>query len=60
MKTRCPKVKTWLVTVEIGPQSITKFEVDAPTKKLALLNFRFGEKFAGFNFCNILKIGLRK
>jgi len=47
--------------VEIGPQSITKFEVDAPTKKLALLNFRFDyEKFSGFNFCNVLKIGLRK
>jgi len=61
MKMCCPKVKTWLVTVEIGPQSITKFEVDAPTKKLALLNFRFDyEKFSGFNFCNVLKIGLKK
>ena len=61
MKICCPKVKTWLVTVEIGPTATTKFEVQAPTKRLALLNFRFDyEKFSGYNFCNVLKIGLKK
>ena len=67
MKICCPKVKTWLVTVEIGPAAkigpaaTSKFEVQAPTKRLALLNFRFDyEKFSGYNFCNVLKIGLKK
>lgn len=55
-----PKVKTWLVTVEIGPNSTCKFDVYAPTKRLALLNFRFGQEFAGYNYNNVVKIGLKK
>jgi len=31
-----PKVKTWTVTVESGE----KYEITAPTRYLALLNFR--------------------
>lgn len=54
------KVKTWLVTVEVGPNSIRKIEVDAPTKKLALLNLRFGQEFSGYNFLPIKKIGLKR
>jgi hypothetical protein len=55
-----PKVKTWSVTVGVGPNNTRKFEVDAPTKRLALLNFRFGLEFVGYNYCNVLKIGLKK
>jgi len=33
-----PTVKTWIVTLEDG----SKHEVEAPTKFLAKLNFRYG------------------
>jgi hypothetical protein len=54
------KVKTWLLTVEIGPNSTRKIEVLAPTRRLALLNLRFGEEYRGYNYLPVLKIGLKR
>jgi hypothetical protein len=46
-----PTVKTWIVTIENG----TKYEVEAPTRRLALLNFRFE-----IGFQAIKTIGLKR
>ena len=45
-----PKVKDWQVTLEDG----NKVVVSAPTKRLALLNYRFDHDFVG----HIKSIGL--
>lgn len=47
-----PKVKTWIVTTDNG----TKVEILAPTRRLALLNFRFEVSLAA----EIKTIGLKR
>jgi hypothetical protein len=49
-----PTVKTWIVTLEDG----SKHEVEAPTKFLAKLNFRYG--MIQYWGVGIKSIGLRR
>jgi hypothetical protein len=46
-----PVVKTWIVTTEAG----VKHEILAPTRRLALLNFRHE-----IGWANIVSIGLKR
>lgn len=52
-------VKEWQVTVE-RDGCVHKFIVMAPTRRLALLNLRFGEEYFPYNYCVVKKIGLKR
>ena len=50
-----PKVKTWVLTVECDGK-LCRVEVDAPTRRLAVLTYRMDVSFADV----ILSVSLKK
>jgi hypothetical protein len=51
----CPKLKTWILTVERDGK-LVRVPIEAPTRKLAILNYRCGVSLRD----EILTVSLKK